>query len=159
MNRPGTHGGWRIAGRQPDGTYTSNLLEAQTAITCLDFPMDHDEAAMAEAAASLDEASPTFGALLGHTEVKCHAWPHPPTREPGPISAHGAAPILVVGTTGDPATPYAWSQALAEQLDSGRLLTWDGSGHTAYGRTNRCVHDAVDAYLLDGTLPAEDLRC
>lgn len=148
-----------IAGRQPDGTYSSNLIEAQTAITCLDFPMDHDEASMADAAAALDEASPTFGALLGHSEVKCHAWPHGPTREPGPINASGAAPILVLGTTGDPATPYAWSRALADQLDSGHLLTWVGQGHTAYGRANSCLHDAVDAYLLDGTVPAENLRC
>ena len=65
----------------------------------------------------------------------------------------------MVGTTGDPATPYEWSEALAEQLDSGQLLTWKGDGHTAYGRSNDCVTNAVDAYLLNGTMPDEGLTC
>ena len=64
--------------------------------------------------------------------------------------AAGAAPILVVGTTRDPATPYESAQALAEQLDSGHLLTYDGDGHTAYRLGSSCVDTAVDAYLLDG---------
>ena len=71
----------------------------------------------------------------------------------------GAAPILVVGTTGDPATPYAWSQTLADQLESGRLLTWEGNGHTAYGRSGACIHKAVDTYLISGTMPEEGLTC
>ena len=65
----------------------------------------------------------------------------------------------MVGTTGDPATPYAWSQALAEQLESGQLLTWEGDGHTAYGRSGPCIHDAVDAYLTSGTVPEPGLTC
>ena len=81
------------------------------------------------------------------------------TRERKPIHASGAAPILVIGTTGDPATPYPWATALAEQLDSGRLLTWEGNGHTAYGRAGDCVTDAVDRYLLTGELPQEGLTC
>ena len=69
------------------------------------------------------------------------------------------APILVVGTTGDPATPYPWSQALASQLDDGHLLTWNGNGHTAYGRAGDCVTNAVDSYLLAGRLPEDGLTC
>ena len=64
------------------------------------------------------------------------------------MHAAGAAPILVVGTTGDPATPYQWAKALASQLDSGTLLTWKGQGHTAYGRAGACITDAVEGYLL-----------
>jgi len=79
--------------------------------------------------------------------------------ENGTAAAHGAAPILVVGTTGDPATPYAWSKSLAEQLDSGQLLTWEGNGHTAYGGDASCVNDAVDAYLISGTMPKKGLTC
>ncbi|WP_257494417.1 alpha/beta hydrolase [Actinomyces wuliandei] len=64
-----------------------------------------------------------------------------------------------MGTTGDPITPYEWSVSLAEQLDSGQLLTWVGHGHTAYGRAGQCVEAAVDAYLLVGTLPEEGATC
>jgi hypothetical protein len=74
------------------------------------------------------------------------------------LTAAGAAPILVVGTTGDPATPYEWAQSLAAELDSGRLLTFEGTGHTAYGR-DTCVDRAVDGYLLDLELPPDGLRC
>ena len=92
-------------------------------------------------------------------DLVCSVWGHNGTRKPAPIHAKGAAPILVVGTTGDPATPYAWSQALADQLESGRLLTWEGNGHTAYGRSGACVQKAVDTYLIRGTMPEEGLTC
>ena len=91
--------------------------------------------------------------------MRCQAWGHNGTRKPAPIHAKGAAPILVVGTTGDPATPYAWSEALAQQLETGQLLTWKGNGHTAYGRSNDCVKNAVDTYLLNGTMPEKGLTC
>ena len=86
-------------------------------------------------------------------------WGHNATRKPTQIHARGAAPILVVGTTGDPATPSAWSKSLAEQLDSDQLLTWEGNGHTAYGGDASCVNDAVDAYLISGTMPKKGLTC
>lgn len=70
----------------------------------------------------------------------------------------GAAPILVVGSTGDPATPYEWAGSSAEQLDAGRLLTWKGNGHAAYGRAAACTR-MVDTYLLPGELPLPGLVC
>ena len=85
--------------------------------------------------------------------------PVPPLREPAPIAAEGAGPIVVVGTTGDPATPYQWSQNLAQQLDDAVLLTFEGNGHTAYGRSGGCVEEPVDAYLLEGTVPEDGLTC
>src|SRR5690606_12702683 len=75
------------------------------------------------------------------------------------LHAEGAAPIVVIGTTNDPATPYVWAEVLAGTLDSAVLLTWEGEGHTAYGRSNACVGAAVDAYLVDGTVPEDGLRC
>ena len=81
------------------------------------------------------------------------ATPHPP------VTAPGADPILVVGTTGDPATPYEWAQSLSEQLSSGVLLTYDSTVHTAYLAGSDCIDDAVDAYLLAGTVPAEGTSC
>jgi homoserine acetyltransferase len=86
-------------------------------------------------------------------------WPYQGEREREQIHAEGAAPILVVGTTGDPATPYEWAVALADQLESGVLVSYDGEGHTAYNKSNRCVNDAVEAYLIEGTVPAADPMC
>jgi pimeloyl-ACP methyl ester carboxylesterase len=147
------------ADRQPDGTYSSNLLEAFNAVNCLDYPVDASPEAMATTAKRLEEASPTFGDSLAYGEVMCDEWPVPPVGRPGPVRAAGAPPILVVGTTGDPATPYPWAQALADELDAGRLLTWEGEGHTAYLRGSACVDAAVDAYLVDGVLPGEGATC
>ena len=65
----------------------------------------------------------------------------------------------MVGTTGDPATPYEWAVALADQLQNGHLLTYDGEGHTAYNKSNSCVNDAVDGFFLKGTVPASDPMC
>lgn len=147
------------ADRAEDGTYNSNLLEAFTAINCLDYSVDDAPEAMRALADQLAAESPTFGRFLAFGEVTCGLWPVEPVRPEEPIAASGAAPVLVVGTTGDPATPYQWSQALAEQLDSGRLLTWEGEGHTAYARASACVDAAVDAYLLEGVLPGEGATC
>ena len=82
-----------------------------------------------------------------------------PLREPAPIAAKGTGPILVIGTTGDPATPYAWSESLAQQLDQGVLLTYEGRGHTAYGRSGGCIEKAVEDYLVEGTVPENGLTC
>ena len=81
------------------------------------------------------------------------------TGEPHRIEAKGAAPIVVVGTTRDPATPYRWAQSLASQLSSGTLLTYDGDGHTAYGRGSTCIDSAINRYLLRGTPPRTGKRC
>ncbi|WP_143675948.1 alpha/beta hydrolase, partial [Streptomyces milbemycinicus] len=73
--------------------------------------------------------------------------------------AKGAAPIVVVGTTRDPATPYTWARSLASQLTSATLLTYNGDGHTAYGRGSACIDTAIDTYLLTGTPPPSGKRC
>ncbi|WP_240630393.1 alpha/beta hydrolase [Specibacter cremeus] len=147
------------ADRNADGKYTSNTSAAFLAINCLDYPMDADVAHMRAEAAALQKASPTFGRLLGYSALGCTDWPFQATGKPAKIAAPGAGPILVVGTTGDPATPYAWAQSLAAQLDSGVLVTWNGDGHTAYGRSNACLKKAVDDYFVDGTVPARGTTC
>ena len=147
------------ADRDSDGKYNSNTPAAFTAINCLDYPMNSDLGHMREQAALLKKAAPTFGALLGYSGLSCKHWPVPATGEPAPIAAAGAGPILVVGTTGDPATPYEWSEALATQLESGVLVTWDGEGHTAYGRANDCLGSVVDNYFVDGRVPSDGTRC
>ena len=148
-----------FSSRNSDGTYKSNGDEAIGAINCLDYPVAGDTESWDAEAEEIEAASPTFGEELTYSDLYCQAWGHEATRAREPIRASGAAPMLVVGTVGDPATPYAWSQALAAQLDDGHLLTWEGSGHTAYGRAGRCITDAVDAYLLAGRLPEAGLTC
>ena len=147
------------ADRNSDGKYNSNTAAAFTAINCLDYPMDWDLAHMRQQADLLKKAAPTFGELLAYSALSCKYWPFPATGSPAPLAASGAGPILVVGTTGDPATPYSWAQALAKELDSGVLLTWKGEGHTAYGRSNECITSTVDAYFVDGKVPAKGITC
>ena len=74
-------------------------------------------------------------------------------------AAEGAAPIVVIGTTNDPATPYVWAQQLAQELESGVLVSRDGDGHTGFNQGNECVDQAVVGYLVDGTVPRDGLEC
>ncbi len=145
--------------RGSDGAYNGNQNEAIAAVNCLDRP---ESATVEEAEASVpqfEEASPIFGPFLAWGALACSAWPVESESQPAPVTAPGAAPILVVGTTGDPATPYAWAESLAGQLGSGSLLTYEGSVHTAYRAGSDCVDEAVDDYLLAGTVPADGTRC
>ncbi len=89
----------------------------------------------------------------------CEVWPYPATGVRERIAARGAAPIVVVGTTNDPATPYVWSESLADQLASGVLVTREGEGHTGFLKGNQCVDDAVEGYLIRGTVPKDGLVC
>jgi pimeloyl-ACP methyl ester carboxylesterase len=145
--------------RAPDGTYASNSMQAFWAIGCADDRGTTDVAEMRAQAAQIEAAAPTVGSFFAYGGVICANWPVPEAGGLDDYAAAGAAPILVIGTTNDPATPYAWAESLAQTLDSGTLLTYEGEGHTAYGRSNSCVGDAVDAYLLEGTVPAEGTRC
>ena len=146
-------------GRNADGSYADNSTEAFMAINCVDYAYDDDPAAMRAQAAEIEAAAPTIGKYMAFGDISCANWPYAFDGERQEIHAAGAAPILVVGTTNDPATPYVWAQNLAEQLDSGQLVTYDGEGHTAYNKSNSCVNDAVDSYLIDGTVPATDPMC
>ena len=146
-------------GRNADGTYLDNSTEAFMAINCVDYAYNADPASMRAEAAQIEEIAPTIGKYMAYGDISCAAWPYTFTGERQEIHASGAAPILVVGTTNDPATPYVWAQNLAAQLDSGQLVTYEGEGHTAYNKSNSCVNDAVDNYLIDGTVPATDPMC
>ncbi|MFC8433016.1 alpha/beta hydrolase [Streptomyces sp. NPDC057253] len=145
--------------RDAGGRY-SNLMSANAAVNCLDLPPSYDTPEEVERALpSFEKASPVFGEGLAWASLSCAYWPVRATGEPHRIEARGAAPIVVVGTTRDPATPYRWARSLAAQLTSARLLTYEGDGHTAYGRGSACIDSAIDAYLLRGTAPANGKRC
>ncbi|GAA3566521.1 alpha/beta hydrolase [Streptomyces osmaniensis] len=145
--------------RDGDGRYT-NLMFANAAVNCVDLPAAFstpDE--VRRSLPAFEKASPVFGEGLAWATLNCAYWPVAATGEPHRIEAKGAAPIVVVGTTRDPATPYRWAQALSRQLSSSRLLTYDGDGHTAYGRGSDCIDDTINAYLLRGTPPVGGKRC
>ncbi|MFI5618169.1 alpha/beta hydrolase [Streptomyces sp. NPDC051567] len=145
--------------REPDGKY-ANLMFANAAVNCLDQPPAFRGPEDAAAALpSFEKASPVFGAGLAWASLNCTYWPVKATGTAHPLTAKGAAPIVVVGTTRDPATPYKWAQALAGQLESGVLLTYDGDGHTAYGRGSDCVDTAINEYLLQGRPPVDGKKC
>ena len=147
-------------GRDVDGTYIDNSLEAFLAISCVDAPVITDPAVIADYEARLTAAAPTTTFTSGLGDVLCAEWPFAYRGEPiTAVTGAGAAPILVVSTTGDPATPYEWGVALSQQLESATLITHNGEGHTAYNSGVTCVDSAVDAYFVAGTVPPVDPDC
>jgi pimeloyl-ACP methyl ester carboxylesterase len=141
------------------GQYRSNSLEAFIAINCLDYPVERDPTVIIEQNEQLVAAAPVTTVPSPVGDILCQNWPFGFGGDLAPVRAEGAPPILVIGTTGDPATPYHWAQALAEQLASGILLTFDGEGHIAYDEGVACVNDVVDDFFLTGALPAADPVC
>jgi pimeloyl-ACP methyl ester carboxylesterase len=146
--------------RDSTGKYTTNLMEANIAISCLDSRQPSDSASMAKQNSRMLAASPTLGRYWQFGALTCEKWPYPIAKHPTDYSAKGSAPILVVGTTGDPATPYGQAVSVATKvLSNGHLVTFNGEGHTAYGRSNECVANAVDNYFIKSLVPSSDPGC
>jgi pimeloyl-ACP methyl ester carboxylesterase len=143
-------------GRNDDGTY-SNVIDANLAVSCADTDEKFTQAQVSGLASDWNVKYPLFGADAALSLYTCSAWDAPRTPLPNRDAA-GSAPILVVGTQGDPVTPLPGAVDMATDLASGVLLTWQGSGHTAYPKT-ACVTAAVDAYLIDLTVPTDGLTC
>jgi pimeloyl-ACP methyl ester carboxylesterase len=145
--------------RNDDGTYSDNSAEAILAINCLDDPYSITADQVPQQIPAFEQASPTFGDVFAWGLVSCHGVQAKATEKDDTIDAAGAAPIVVVGTTRDPATPYQWAVHLADQLKSAVLVSRDGDGHTGYNAGNQCVDGAVESYLVDGTVPQDGLEC
>lgn len=144
------------ADRDENGHY-SNLFDANLAVNCADAEREPSLEGIRRLQSQWRVRYPLFGAPLATGLITCAVWPE--ASDPYPTGrADGAPPILVVGTTGDPATPYENTQKLVDMLGVGRVLTWEGEGHTAYPLT-RCITEAVDDYLVNLKLPREGLRC
>ena len=140
--------------------YRNNTNEAIYAINCLDDPWArHTPAEVSADLPDFERASPTFGRVFAWLGASCSGLRVPTTSRPHAVHAAGAAPIVVTGTTRDPATPLQWAKNLASELESGVLVTRDGDGHTAYNSGNSCVDRALEAYLVDGTVPHDGLEC
>ena len=146
--------------RAEDGTYKSNIMEAFPAISCIDSPTTPTISRYKAIYEKFASKAPDFAAGQASGGLLCGVWPYK-SADPLPtlVNGAGAAPILVVGTTGDPATPYAWSERMADLLESGHLLTFVGEGHTGVGGKSACIDDAAITFLVSGTLPPEGTRC
>ncbi|MGD6743451.1 alpha/beta hydrolase [Streptomyces sp. BH106] len=147
--------------RDASGRYDTTS-HSQRAISCLDDKARPTMRETKERLAKFREMSPVFGPYMGwDTGVWCHDWPVPGQWDDPDVSAPGAAPILVVGNTGDPATLYEGARRMADELGKGVgiELTWKGEGHGAYGSGSACVDSAVDAYLLEGRIPRDGKVC
>ncbi len=144
--------------RRPDGSYGTQWTSF-IAISCVDGPAVPGGAAgfrrIAEEAAA---AAPHFGRANVVLGLPCAFWPVPPVLTTGPVHAEGAPPVVVIGTSRDPATPLVWSEGLARQLGA-RLVVHEGEGHTAFPQDDRCLDPAVISYLVSTVLPRPGLRC
>lgn len=144
-------------GRRSDGTY-SNALDSRSVVNCSDnsdrYSIDDAEAFNAE----LPTLTPTFHEFFEYSLLSCIGWDPSPQAQIT-IDGAGAPPILVIGSTGDPATPIEWAEDMVAALDSATLLTYEGASHVAFGREVECVDDHVTTYFVDLELPAPGSRC
>ena len=146
--------------RNEDGTFASNTLEANVAVSCLDGRQPADSKSIASQNARVLKASPTLGRYWQFGALTCEQWPYPVSKSPNTYRAAGSKPILVIGTTGDPATPYSQAVQLANDvLENGHMITYNGEGHTAYGLSSKCINKVVDDYFILGTVPGKDPDC
>jgi pimeloyl-ACP methyl ester carboxylesterase len=147
-----------FVGRDAEGR-DDHALEAFWAVTCLDGPVIPN----VDAAAALEQqavaVAPRLGAFIVNNSLPCSVWPVKPVAAGGRITAPGAPPILVIGTTRDPATPLSQARALASSLQRGRLLVAEGEQHTSFDNGNACVDAVVTRYLVDRRLPRPGTRC
>jgi pimeloyl-ACP methyl ester carboxylesterase len=146
--------------RGDDGKYSTNLIAANYAIGCADSRASTNMFDMKRQNEILLEAAPTLGRYWQFGGLRCESWPFPVASSPTDYSSVGAPTIMVIGTTGDPATPYSQAQALANNiLADAFLVTYNGEGHTIYGQQVSCIDNVVDKFFLKGELPAKDPNC
>ena len=144
-------------GRRGDGSYKTEGGEP-FATLCLDRQAPSDVAAYDQLGPAFAHASPFFGPAFQYGSLACAYWPVKPKGASQPLPANGSPPILLIGGTEDPVTPYAWAQSVNRQLTGSVLLTRDGYGYTSYDKS-LCVREATSAYLIDITLPVAGTIC
>ena len=149
----------QYAGRQENGKYLSNENDALQVISCLDQNELETVSTFKKGVAEFAKRAPIFGPYLAYAGLACRYFPNLSSVEQIEIKSLKTKPILIVGTTRDPATPYKWAQSLAKIFEGSILITLDGDGHAGHGRGSTCVDSAVDRYLLTGAMPKSGLFC
>ena len=149
----------KYAGRQENGGYLNNENDALQVISCIDQNELETVSTFKKGVVELAKKAPIFGPYLAYAGFACRYLPNLSEVEQLEIANLETKPILIIGTTRDPATPYKWAQALAKIFSSSVLISLDGDGHTGHGRGSTCVDLAVDRYLLTGVTPKSELFC
>lgn len=145
--------------RNSDGTYR-NGTEVYFAVSCVDFAWPRSFDAVLDAAKAVGQRYPRLGEALVNDYARCALWPVPSDPlEPVPSDLEGLAPVMIVSTTGDPATPHAAGVAAAERIPDARLVTNVGEGHTVVGQGKPCIDGLVSRYLADLEAPRDGERC
>lgn len=138
--------------RDPDGGYLSNITEANYAISCSDDWLWQE---VPDVTTEVMQASPVFGRYFASDDFGCEGWPQGIGMQKLDYTVPLANGPLIVGTTGDPATPYSQAVSLSQLLDGATLLTLEGEGHTAYG-SNACINELVDSFLSGNSVADAD---
>jgi pimeloyl-ACP methyl ester carboxylesterase len=146
------------SGLMADGQFSNNTAAANTAIVCADRPYLSGITAYEQLAAQMAKVAPDFGPLLAWDGSGCDYWPIKAKGKSAEVYVTAGRPVLLVGSTGDPLSPYSWAQAVARQLGNARLLTRDGPGHTAYFNSP-CVQTWADRFFESLTLPPKGTVC
>ena len=144
--------------RDVNGHYVSNQTDISEITSCLDFKDPRTVAQIQTDAVKFAIAAPIFGPYLAYSGLACKFWKVGPVTSPT-LTKLATNPLLVIGTTRDPATPYQWAQGLHKDLLNSTLITLNGDGHTGANRGSSCVDKAMNKYLLTGVVPAHDLIC
>ena len=144
--------------RKQDGSYENNESDASFVIDCLDWNQTRTTKQIQADAKTFSDKAPVFGPYLAYAELSCQFFPAR-TATVNAITTVKTSPVVIVGTTRDPATPYTWAKELQKTIQGSRLISLDGDGHTGYGHGSACVDSAVDLYFLSGKLPKKNLYC
>jgi len=144
--------------RNKDGHYVSNQTDIAEIVSCLDFKDSRSLSQMQADAKNFAAAAPIFGPYLAFSGLPCMYWQAKPVVAPSLIHL-ASNPLLIIGTTRDPATPYQWAVGLHKVLLNSTLITLNGDGHTGANRGSTCVDKAMNRYLLTGKPPTRDMTC
>ena len=144
-------------GRQSDGSYPNNEFDSGAVIDCLDVDEPRTVAQIKRDAGVFAEQAPLFGPYLAYGGLTCKYFGQ--SQEVTISQTDTNNSIVVIGTTGDPATPYEWAQGLNKLLTNSVLVSLTGECHTGQGQGNTCVDKAVDRFFLNFESPTENLRC
>ncbi|MFY9207515.1 MAG: alpha/beta hydrolase [Candidatus Nanopelagicales bacterium] len=146
--------------RAPDGHYTDNSSDSFYAVSCLDLPVTQSIDEIRDFVNELAISAPTFGEAIGWGVLACKDWPYSSDQRIE-VTPNISAPVMLVATENDPATPVQWAEQVAKQMENAELVIWQGGyNHTAYLEDSECVTDRVNAYLLEGAIsPGTTTTC
>jgi len=145
--------------RDSAGNYYSNQTDVSIIINCLDWKEPRTIEEITSDRGAFTKAAPIFGPYLYLAGLPCKYWKTEPQLPPMPLKNIDTSPVLVIGVTNDPATPYEWAEDLVKVFTNGKLLTLNGDGHTGHNQGNECVDSVVDSYFLTGKIGSEPLIC